>query len=175
MGAALRQVYEAVAVACAAHAPHAPSSSSSSSASSAPYEAWAGAYFSAPPASAGEDVADPAARLLAAAVAAPPAPAPAPTASEAAAGALDGLAATQPQLALAAEQGRGFLVALLTFPAVQAHLLAEEAEHDGRDPLWAIVAEAGARPTPPRPTPPPLRRRLFHPPRLQTTSRPYKN
>jgi hypothetical protein len=87
-------------------------------------------------------VADPAARLLSAAVTAPQPSHPHNPHADAA-GALDALAAAQPQLALAAEQGRAFLVALLTFPAVQAHLRAEETEHDGRDPLWAIVAEAG--------------------------------
>ena len=41
-------------------------------------------------------------------------------------GLLDGLLAHQPQLALAAERARAFLCALLTFPAVLAHLHSEE-------------------------------------------------
>ncbi len=46
-------------------------------------------------------------------------------------GLLDALESTQPQLALAAEQGRGFLCALLTFPAVQHYLEEEGGEGEG--------------------------------------------
>jgi hypothetical protein len=48
-------------------------------------------------------------------------------------GLLDALESTQPQLALAAEQGRGFLCALLTFPAVQHYLEEEGGESEGED------------------------------------------